>query len=298
VNVDYFLHANMSLSTSPPVTAGQISFPYAPSDPSPTTGGLTMFFGLDLFHGPIGQEPVVERPDAIVFQSNPLNECLLIQGRAQITLQVSTDRNDTDFAVRLVDIFPNGTLFLLGDGIRRLKLRDSFTTPQLAEPGTVYSVDVKITNTLAYRVDAGHRVGIIITSSNYPRYDRNPNTGANFFRLVAPHLNATNSVHILPAAPSKLTLPVALNCTPRNPTSSTSTESSITSTSSTSSTTSTSSINGSTGIATSSGSATSTSDSSTTTSSVSSTTELQESMAGRQSILVALFTLLFVILHI
>lgn len=92
-------------------------------------------------------------------------------------MDVSTTGADTNFAVRLIDVDTTGVDLLIGESFQRLKLRDTLSTPSEVLPGVRYSVEVKLTNALAYTFATGHSVGIIVTSSNYDRFDKNPTTG-------------------------------------------------------------------------------------------------------------------------
>ena len=177
-NVVYHLGADGSLTLGA-VQSGEIRFTYDPDDPSPTIGGQTL--RLDLLHGPQYQDEVLSRDDAVAFVSAPLDKSLRIQGRISVDLSVRTTGVDTDFAVRLTDVDEAGRYLLIGEGIRRLKLRDTLSQPSEVVPGKRYELTVKVINDLAYTFVKGHRIGLIITSSNAPRFDPNPNTGDDFY---------------------------------------------------------------------------------------------------------------------
>lgn len=114
-----------------------------------------------------------------------------------MSLDVATDRADTDFAARLTDLHPDGGHLLLAEGIRRLKLRSSLSTVSAVDAGSRYTVPISFTSELAYTFKAGHCVGLIITSSNYPRFERNPNTGADDFPDAGfPAFDATNTLFL------------------------------------------------------------------------------------------------------
>jgi putative CocE/NonD family hydrolase len=135
---------------------------------------------------------------------------LQIVGPVRACLWVSTDRPDTDFVVKLIDEYPaggdwpEGFAMNITDGILRLRFRESFERAALAEPGKVYAIEVTLAPT-ANRFMRGHRLRIDIASSNFPRFDVNPNTGAPAGVPSAP-LVANNCVHIGPTAPSHIEL--------------------------------------------------------------------------------------------
>ncbi len=176
-------------------TATPVTFPYVPLDPSPTLGGSTLNGAL--LHGPTIQSAVVSRSDAVVFTSPLLTQPLRTRGAITVSLDVATDRADTDFAARLTDFQADGGHLLLAEGIRRLKLRSSLSTVSAVDAGVRYTVPISFTSELAYTFGVGHRVGLIITSSNYPRFERNPNTGADAFPDSGfPAFDANNTLYV------------------------------------------------------------------------------------------------------
>ena len=175
----FFLGSEGSLEASAP-TGGpvDIDFPYDPADPSPTIGGMSLRF--DLLHGPTDQAEVIARADARTFVTGPVTEVLRIRGRIVANLRVRTTGMDTDFAVRIADVAPDGTWLWIGEGIRRLSLREDFSTRSNVVAGTEYEVPVELANHLAYDLPVGHALGLIVTGSNFPRFDVNPNDGTDF----------------------------------------------------------------------------------------------------------------------
>jgi len=156
--------------------AGRDTFVYDPRDPPPTRGGAVCC-NPDVFPwGPKDQRPVEQRRDVLVFSSRPLARDLEVAGPVTAVLYVSTSAKDTDFTAKLVDVFPDGVARNLTDGILRLRYRDSIEKPQPATPGEVYriAVDAGVTANVFLK---GHRIRLEIAGGNFPRFDRNLNTG-------------------------------------------------------------------------------------------------------------------------
>ncbi len=173
-----YLTSNGGLDRVPP-TGGEMTFAYDPGNPSPTVGGQTL--GWESLHGPVDQGPVFEHGEAVAFVTEVLDAPLAIAGSIEVSLEITTTGFDTDFAVRLTDVDRNGRHLLLTDGIRRLKLRDDLSRVSEVVPGEEYTVPITLTNELAYTFAEGHRAGLIVSSSNYSRFARNPNTGGDFY---------------------------------------------------------------------------------------------------------------------
>jgi putative CocE/NonD family hydrolase len=176
-----------------------------PADPVPTWGGGNL--GQRLAAGPLDQRPMVEsRADVLVWTSDPLVEPIALCGVPRAVLFVSSDRTDTDVAVRLCDVHPDGRSMLVTDAIARMRFRSSLEREELMEPGKVYEVEVPLPVT-ALTFARGHRVRISVSSSNWPRFGVNPQTGENRFD-AAGSVVARNRVHHGPGLPSRLVLPV------------------------------------------------------------------------------------------
>jgi predicted acyl esterase len=215
--LDYFLHTDSSLqTTSPPFSAGTQSLIYDPTDPSPTHGGKTL--NTNLVQGPYDQTDSVEaRNDNLIFTTPILTQDLVVKGKIKINLFVSSDRLDTDFAVRLTEVYPTGESILLLDKIQRMRFRNGYRIADTASmvPGTIYNIELELDD-IANTFKVGNQLRLIITSSNYPRYNRNMNTGGemhpnnNYDTLVNP-LIATNSVYLNSNYPSKIVLPLGIN---------------------------------------------------------------------------------------
>ncbi len=186
-----------------PETTESLTYAFDPEDPCPTHGGQN----LTIPAGPFDQRRVSGRDDVITFATQPLDEPLEITGNVQVRLFVSTDAPDTDFTAKLVDIYPDGREILMLDNIQRLKFRNGFIEPDPLEPGEVGEVTIDLWS-ISLIVNRGHRIGLQISSSNYPRFEVNPNTGADFPEEGEPVAIANNTIHFGEAYPSALLLPI------------------------------------------------------------------------------------------
>ena len=204
-------HANSldgdgALDNRPPRTGAMDQYVYDPRDPVPTRGGAVCCNPKVFPWGPMDQRVVEQRSDVLVYTTRPLTEDVEAIGPVQVVLYAATSARDTDFTAKLVDVFPDGYARNLTDGILRLRYRDSLDRPQAARPGQVYeiAVDAGVTANVFQK---GHRIRVEISSSNFPRFDRNPNTGgivANETRLW----QATESIYHDHDHPSRLVLMV------------------------------------------------------------------------------------------
>ncbi len=160
----------------PPKKARVDRFAYDPSKPVPTRGGGVCCNPQVFPWGPMDQREVEKRADVLVYSTPVLERDLEVTGPVKANLFVSTSATDTDFTVKLVDVYPDGRAMNLTDGILRLRYREGLDKAVLAEPGKVYAitVDAGVTSNV-FR--AGHRIRVEISSSNFPRFDRNLNTG-------------------------------------------------------------------------------------------------------------------------
>lgn len=151
------------------------TYVYDPQDPCPTCGG-SLLMPTTYRCGPVDQAPWLARRDVLCFTSEPLGKDLEVTGPVKAVLFAATSAPDTDWIVRLCDVRPDGRTFNVCDGVVRAQFRESLSAPRLVEPGAVlrYEIDLWATSML-FR--AGHRMRVLVTSSDFPRYDRNPNTG-------------------------------------------------------------------------------------------------------------------------
>ncbi len=198
-----YFHADGRLSLKvPSEPEAKRSYRYDPKDPVPTVGGQN----LNLPKGPMDQRPVESRRDVLLFTSRPLPEPIEITGRVRAKLYISSDCPDTDFTVKLSDVYPDGRSMLLTDGILRARFRESFERQSLLQPGKVYELTVDLWST-SIVFNRGHRVRVAVSSSNYPRFDPNPNTGGPL-RAGEKARPAVNTLHLSKRHPSHVILPV------------------------------------------------------------------------------------------
>ena len=170
------LDGDGALSDRPVTHGAEDRYVFDPRDPVPTHGG-SVCCNPDVFPwGPIDQRVVEQRQDVLVYTSRPLRQDVEAIGPVEVVLYVSTSAKDTDFTAKLVDVFPDGYARNLTDGILRLRYRDSLEKPESAKEGEIYrvTVDAGVTSNVFLK---GHRIRVEISSSNFPRFDRNPNTG-------------------------------------------------------------------------------------------------------------------------
>jgi putative CocE/NonD family hydrolase len=122
------------------------------------------------------QRPVEKRKDVLVYTSDPLKQNLEVTGVVRVVLYASSSAPDTDFTAKLIDVLPTGEARNLTDGLLRMRYRTGLEKAELGEPGEIYplTIDAGVTSNVFL---AGHRIRVEISSSNFPRFDRNPNTG-------------------------------------------------------------------------------------------------------------------------
>jgi hypothetical protein len=215
--VPYYLHssgrANTAagdgeLSTEAPAQTAVDTFLYDPQRPVPSLGGRLMLPSTANAAGPVDQRPVETRDDVLCFTSVVLTEPLEVTGHVSLTLYASSSAPDTDFTGKLVDVFPDGRAIYLTDGIIRARYRKSLAEPEPLTPGQTYqlSLDLSVTSNVFL---PGHRIRLEVSSSNFPRFDRNTNTGGVIANESADQAAiAVNRVLHGPDRPSQLILPV------------------------------------------------------------------------------------------
>lgn len=235
---DYYLLPDGGLGTIAGTGTASTTFRYDPTNPVPTVGGnlsslsdaipvdgdergrisyeqrwnsVVSIGGQDQRDPKTGM-PLAARDDVVVFQTEPLAEPVQVIGALEATLYISSSAPDTDFTVKLVDVFPpsedypHGYALNLSDTIFRCRYRDDPANPTLMEPGQVYELTIPMYGTGAV-FGRGHRIRVDISSSNFPRFDPNPNTGEPIGRHHRSQV-AENTIHHDAAHPSRITLPV------------------------------------------------------------------------------------------
>ena len=213
----YYLHssgrANTAdgdgeLATEPPGDEHADVYLYDPLRPVPTLGGRVMAPSTANAAGPVDQRRVEARDDVLCYSTPVLYHPVEVTGHVSLTLFVSSSARDTDFTGKLVDVFPDGRAIFLTDGILRARYHRSLAEPELLTPEQVYEVtiDMSVTSNVFL---PGHRIRLEVSSSNFPRFDRNTNTGGTVTEDSEADVQvAVNRVLHSPAHPSRLVLPV------------------------------------------------------------------------------------------
>src|SRR5262249_18372646 len=155
---------------------------------------------------PMAQRRVESGPEVLLSTSEVLKDPLEEPGRMTARLYVSSDCPDTDFTVKLTDVYPDGRSMIVTDGILRARFRESFKEEKLLEPGTVYEIAVDLWST-SLIFNKGHKIRVAVSSSNAPRFDPNPNTG-HAFRTDKETKIATNTIYFSANYPSRVLLPI------------------------------------------------------------------------------------------
>ena len=194
------------LAEAPPATEAADRYRYDPMNPVQTVGGGDCCNGGIVVPGAFDQRQVEARGDVLVYTSDPLTKPVDVVGFVDAVLKVSSSARDTDFAVKLVDVAPDGTAWIIGDTIFRARYRDGFDKPALMSPNEVYTIHPTPITT-ANRFDTGHRIRVEVTSSNFPKFVRNLNTGGpNESEKTG--VVADNVIHHAGQAQSYIELPV------------------------------------------------------------------------------------------
>jgi uncharacterized protein len=201
------LNGDGKLVPQPPTTDMPDSFIYDPMNPVPSFGGNVCCTGNAVTGGAWDQSKMEERQDILVYSSDVLKEGLELSGPIDVTLFVSSDAKDTDFTVKLIDVDENGKAWNLDETIQRMRYRDGYDKPLAwMESGKVYKVKFQPMTTSNYFA-AGHRIRIEISSSNFPRFDRNMNTGGKNYDEIK-GVVARNAVHHSKQYPAEVVISV------------------------------------------------------------------------------------------
>jgi putative CocE/NonD family hydrolase len=202
----YYLHdGGLLTASSASASVAPLEFKFDPDTPVPADGGNIFNPGLN--RGPIDQSKIVERhKDVLIFASEELAEDVAIAGEISAILYVSSDAVDTDVAIRVTDVYPDGRSMLVRDGIQRLSHLEGDDVEKFITPGTVYPVTVK-TYSVGQTFVKGHRIRLIVSASNYPRFGVN---NGQEDRSKAP-VKITDKLYFDAEHPSALVLPVVSN---------------------------------------------------------------------------------------
>jgi uncharacterized protein len=198
------------LTPDPPGEEATDSYRYDPLNPVPTVGGATFLPGLVVSAnaGPRDQRAVEQRQDVLCYATEPLSDPIEVIGPIELILYASSSARDTDFTGKLVDVHPDGRAEILTDGILRTRYRESLSEPQLLERDAVVELRIELGAT-AKRIDARHRLLLEVSSSNFPRFDRNTNTGGSIAEeREADCIAAVNRVFHDRKRPSHVILPI------------------------------------------------------------------------------------------
>lgn len=201
------LHGDGTLSTEPPRDELPDVYLYNPLQPVPTIGGQVILPRANSM-GPRDQRKVELRDDVLVYSTPVLDRPVEVTGPIELCLFVSSSALDTDFTGKLVDVYPDGRAIILTEGILRARYRHSFTEPELLEPGEIYELQLNLWVTANVFLP-GHRIRLEVSSSNFPRFDRNSNTGGDIVTETAEqYQTAVNRVFHDAVHPSHLMLPI------------------------------------------------------------------------------------------
>ena len=182
------------------------SFLYDPMDPVTSNGGGVCCMGNAVKGGAFDQQEIESRDDVLVYTSEPLNNGLEVTGFINSTIYLSSYVKDTDITIKLIDVYPDGTAYNIDETIQRVRFREGYDKEVFMEKGNVYKVDLSQMSTSNY-FKKNHRIRIEISSSNFPRFARNLNTGGDNFN-ESNGIVARNTIHHSKLHPSSITLPI------------------------------------------------------------------------------------------
>jgi len=196
-----------TLSDEPPGDERPDVYLYNPMRPVPTVGGQVILPGGNAM-GPCDQRTVELRDDVLVYSTRVLDRPVEVTGPIELRLFVASSARDTDFTGKLVDVHPDGRALILTEGILRARYRSSFTEPELLEPDTIYQLRLDLWATANVFLP-GHRIRLEVSSSNFPRFDRNTNTGGEIASEAgSDYRPAINRIFHDVTHPSRLILPI------------------------------------------------------------------------------------------
>jgi putative CocE/NonD family hydrolase len=202
-------HGNGGLNMKAPLAGTEDRFTYDPGNPVPSLGGHTCCTGTDTEAGGYDQSKIEERQDILVYTSQVLSEDVEMAGRIRALIYFRSSAPDTDVMVKLVDVYPDGRAFNIQEGALRMRYRNSLRKPELMEPGKNYAAEVDL-HSSANTFMKGHRIRVEVSSSNYPRIERNLNTGGNNYDETE-FVPAANSVYSGVDKASYIELPIVFD---------------------------------------------------------------------------------------
>lgn len=179
---------------------------YDPKTPVPTVGGQACCTGEKKSEGSYDQSIVETRHDVLVYTSSILKEGIEVTGPLEVVLYISSTAKDTDFTAKLVDVYPNGKAYNVQEGILRTRYREGFNKKVWMKKGEVYKIKINLHATANY-FGPGHRIRLEVSSSNFPRFDRNLNTGGNNYDETE-WIKAKNKIYHSDKYPSHIILPI------------------------------------------------------------------------------------------
>lgn len=200
------MYGDGMLTDTPPQEDMPDSYVYDPMNPVPSYGGNVCCTGNAVEGGAFDQRKMETRQDILVYTTEPFAEGTEVSGPIETTLYVSTDVKDTDFTVKLIDVYPDGQAYNLDETILRARYREGYDKEVFMEEGNVYKLDLSAMNTSNFFKE-GHRLRIEISSSNFPRFDRNLNTGGPNYN-ESEGVIANNKIHHSAEYPSQIRIPV------------------------------------------------------------------------------------------
>lgn len=204
------LYGDGSLSLKKPATAEKPdTFTYDPMNPVPSYGGNVCCTGNAVKGGAFDQQGMETRNDILVYTSEILEKGVEMTGFIESTLYLSSDVKDTDLTIKLIDVHPDGSAYNLDETIQRVRYREGYEKEVFMEKGKVYKVDLTPMATSNF-FKKGHRIRIEVSSSNFPRFARNLNTGGNNYDEKV-GMVATNNIHHSATHPSNIKLPIMQN---------------------------------------------------------------------------------------
>ena len=200
------LFGDGELTSKMPSKDNPDQFVYDPMNPVTSYGGNVCCTGNAVQGGAFDQQVMETRNDILVYTTDVLEDGVEVSGFIESTLYVSSDAKDTDFTIKLIDVYPDGTAYNLDETIQRVRYREGYDKEVFMEKGKVYKVDLTPMSTSNY-FEKGHRIRIEISSSNFPRFARNLNTGGNNYD-ESEAVVAKNAIHHSKAYPSQIKLPI------------------------------------------------------------------------------------------